>query len=281
MATHVKVDPGQADTSRNMSDALWGDCDWDRMLKNFGYGWHWKDDFLDAIPDVTTAERHGGYLWLDTGDSTITPGAVIGGVLQLLTTTDNEDVGLQLGSGAPFVIPANSTTGTRLWWEVRLKKSIITADKAGFFVGLAGEGALAANFIADAGDDFADEDLIGWWNLEGEATLDAICQKTGAAFDTIHDAPTLATLVADTYIKLGMTYNPDGLSNRKVIFWVNGVPIGGDSVGEASGDATVYLQDTTNFPGGEEMSPIIYQSAASGDDVTLSIDWIAYGQRAY
>jgi len=260
-----------ADQSAGPSSAIWYDFDMLECLRNPGYGYCWFDDFLDWEPETTTAERHGSYLVTKDASSTLTAAATVGGVVQLFTTADNEEAGMQLGSGAPFVIPAASTTGKKLWFEARIKKSVITASKGGFFVGLASEGACAADFIADGGADFADVDLLGFWNLEAETTMDIITQKTSAAFDTIGDA-TGGTLVADTWIKVGFKYDPEGPAGRKIVFYYDGVA-SASTVGEASGDATVYIQDTTNFPGGEEMSPIAHVKAGHADDLTISMDW--------
>ena len=238
------------------------------------------DDFL-GFEDPTTAKAYGKYLKLDTGDSTLGGSPEIGGALKLLVTTDNEDCGIKLGdaTSAPFVIPAASSSGKKLWFEARVKKSVITDSYGGFFVGLADETALAADFIADGGADFADNDLLGFWGDETDDTLGShvhiVTQKTGVAFDTIKD--TAATLVADTYVKLGMKYDPNAEAGKKITFYVDGVDVG-TYVGEDEGDATVYLGDTTNFPGGEEMAPICYLSAASGNDLSLYMDWWAVAQ---
>ena len=87
-------------------------------------------------------------------------------------------------------------------------------------------------------------------------------------FDQIIDA--VETLVADTYTRLGFVYDPDAPVKKKIRFYVNGVPQS-TYVGEASGDATVYIQDTTNFPGGEEMGPVIALKMASANDLTVTL----------
>lgn len=262
-----------ANTLRYPSPAIWNKLDSGLIAP--GRVLHWFDDFL-GVQDPTTAKAYGPYLMLDTGDSTIGGSPEAGGAIKLLVTTDNEDCGIKLGdaTSAPFVIPANSGSTGRLWFEARVKKSVITDSYAGFFVGLADETALAANFIADAGNDFADNDLIGFWCDETDDSVGShvhvVTQKTGAAFDTIID--TAATLVADTYIKLGFVYDPKASAANRITFYVDGVPQT-TYVGENSGDATVYLGDTTNFPGDEEMAPIAYISAASANDCSLYMDW--------
>lgn len=256
------------------SPIIWADCPWLEAINDPNVGYGWWDDFLAAMALPTTAEVHGGYLQLDTGDSTLTATAKVGGEIAILTTTDNEDAGIQLGSGAPFVIAAAAADGKKLWFEARYKKSAIAQALGGMFVGLASEAALAANFIADAGADFSDVDLIGFWNDETDDSVGShvhtVTQKTGAAFDTIED--TFDTLVADTYVKHGFIYDPDAAGAKRIRFFADGVE-SATTVGQASGDATVYCADTTNFPGGEEMSMIAYQSSASAADLVLTMDW--------
>lgn len=262
------------DTDRAPSPAIWADCPIEEIHR-LGIGWGFHDDFI-GFEDPTTAKAYGKYLKLDTGDCTLSGSPEKGGAIKLFGTTDNEDCGIKLGdaSSAPFLIPANSGSIGKLWFECRIKKSTIADAKAGFFVGLADEAALAANFIADAGNDFADNDLLGFWNDETDDSTGShvhiVTQKSGAAFDTIVD--TAAELAADTYVKLGFKYDPSAPADKRITFYVNGLDVG-TYVGENSGDATVYLGDTTNFPGGEEMAPICYLNMASTDDVSVYMDW--------
>ena len=278
----TKVEYKDNNSGNGMSPALWADCPRDEMAYDNNVGYFFSDDFL-GFEDPTTAKAYGKYLKLDTGDSTLGGSPEVGGAVKLLVTTDNEDCGIKLGdaTSAPFVIPANSVTGSgkKLWFEARIKKSVITNAYGGFFCGLADETALAADFLADAGADFGDNDILGFWGDETDDTLGShvhvVTQKTSAAFDTIID--TAATLVADTYVKLGMKYDPTAKAAQRIKFYVDGVEQS-TYVGEASGDATVYIQDTTNFPGGEEMAPMLYLSAASGNDLSLYMDWWAVAQ---
>lgn len=266
-----------ANSGNGPSPAIWADCPWVNAIDDPNVGYGWFDDFL-GLQDPTTAKAYGPYLMLDTGDSTITASPEVGGAVKILVTTDNEDVGIKLGdaTSAAFAIPANSATtpGRKLWFEARVKVSAITDAYGGMFVGLANEGALSANFIADAGNDFADQDLLGFWKDETDDStgshVHVVTQKTGADFDTIID--TVTELVADTYVKLGFVYDPEAPARKRIKFFVNGVEQS-TYVGETSTDATCYIRDTTNFPGGEEMNPIFYLSAASANDLSAYMDW--------
>jgi hypothetical protein len=258
------------------SPRIWADCPWDRQDPALGFGFF--DDFL-GFQDPTTAKAYGPYLILDTGDSTLSGDAQAGGACKLLVTTDNEDCGIKLGDAlsAPFKIPANSGSVGKLWFECRVKKNAITDNLGNFFVGLAEKDALAANFVADAANDFADKGLIGFWNMETDATagdsstIDLVCQKAGAGFDVIDDD--VARLVADTYMKLGFVYDPNAPKNKRIKFFIDGVEWQGAYVGEDAGDATVYLGDTTNFPGDVLLAPILYLSAGGASDMIVHMDW--------
>lgn len=267
------VDWNSHDTN-GPSRSLWWDCPIIRSLETGElYGFH--DDFLDYESTVTTVVNSHGTPTFE-GDCTMSGTANEGGELAIFGTTDNEEASLQRGGSdsAPYGIAAASTSGYKLWFEARVKKSAITNSLGGFFVGLAGENAAVADFMADGGADFSDVDLLGFWNDETDDSVGShvhvVTQKTSAGFDTIID--TVATLVADTYVKLGFKYDPDAPNGKKIAFFVDNTEQG-TYVGEASGDATVYIQDTTNFPGGEEMSPVIAIKMASGSDMTVAIDW--------
>ncbi len=262
------VDYRGYNTGAGPSPAIWADCDVLEMIRNPGKGYYFFDDFLDAIQDPTTAKIYGKYLCLDTGDSTITAASdVYGGAVKLLVTADNEDVGIRLGNGSAFCISDTAANAKKLWFEARVKSSVITNSYGSFFVGLTDETALAANFIADAGADFADNDLIGFWKDETDDSTGShvhfVYQITGQDFVTAID--TVAELEADTFIKLGFVYDPDAEAAKKIKIYVDGV------------EQTTYITATNiataTFPDGEEMSPMLYSSAASNNDLYTTMDW--------
>ena len=77
-------------------------------------------------------------------------------------------------------------------------------------------------------------------------------------------------LIVNNQQVLGFIYDPAAPDKRKIRFYVNGAQQT-TYVGEDSGDQTVYLGDTTNFPGGEEMNPGIAIKMASGSDMTVTL----------
>lgn len=254
--------------SGNGPSGFWEDCPVLQMLADPNVGYYFFDDFLDSFQDPTTTKIYGKYLCLDTGDCTLTATSdVLGGAVALLCTTDNEDCGIRLGTGSPFVISDRAASAKKLWFEARVKVNAITNSLFGAFVGLTDETALAANFIADAGNDFADKDLIGFWKDETDDSTGAhvhfVYQITGQDFVTKID--TVATLVANTFIKLGFVYDPAAEPTKRIKVYVDGV--------EQSTYVTATDIATATFPDGEEMAPMAYVSAASASDGILTMDW--------
>jgi hypothetical protein len=255
-------------TSRGPSPMLWKDCPWDQIIRDGSKGIAFFDDFVDSFQDPTTAKIYGKYACLDTGDSTITATNVAGGGVQLLVTTDNEDVGIRLGTGSPFVISDTAAAAKKLWFECRVKKSSIANTSAGgVFIGLANEDALAANFIADAAADFADNDYLGFWFPEADGDdVGLVYGITGQAPTTPTGLDSLDVIVADTYVKLGFFYDPDAAAAKRIKLYVNGL--------EYTTGVSATNIATATFPDGEEMNLMFYASAGNGgDDFTATMDW--------
>jgi hypothetical protein len=259
------------DTTAYPSPVIWADCPVNEIAHDPSTGFHYYDSFENYVSTATTVINASGYPVFE-GDSAID--GVAGssaGELAVKSTTNNEGASLQVGGtkGAPFVIPADSTGG-KLWFEARVKVNDISNDVGQLYIGLAGEAAGTADFGLGGGD-IGDFDVLGFLRHEEDGdTFDIITQKTSAGFDTIlADA---VTLVADTYIKVGFVYEPNGDNAKKIKFYTNGAELT-SYVGKASGDATVYLADSTNFPGGEEMSLLVSSHAESADDNIITVDW--------
>jgi len=255
------------------SKSIWADCPIAQIHEDPCIGYGIYDNFLDF---GATATAHLGLVY--EGSCTMGTAAKPGGGLAVFGTTDNEEAAIQRGAG--FVIAANKTdtTAKKLWFECCVKRSVIVTDKGAFFVGLAGEGAGIADFIADGGTDISDVDVLGFFSDPVDDVLGShihtITQKTGAAYDTIVD--TFATVVADTYVKLGFVYDPSDTGSfsdtQRIKFYLDGVEQS-TYVGEDDGDQTVYCGDTTNFPGGEEMGLLLAVKNQHADDFTTTLKW--------
>lgn len=262
-------------TAEKPSVEIWHDLNMTRVLNEPGYAIGFFDDFEPAGTMATTVVNAHGYPVIDATSATITGTSVAGGGLLLFNSTADEGLALQRGAitSAPFIIPAATVQGTskKLWFECCIKKELIANDLHGIFVGLAGANSSAVDHIDNAGTDLADVSCIGFWAKEADGDIwDAVCQKAAADFDDI--IADVATAVADTYIKLGFVYDPDAPVTKRIKFYVDGVEQS-TYVGEASGDATVYLRDTTNFPGAVGMSPLIASKDGDNADFDVTLKW--------
>lgn len=260
------------------SHALWGDCPWLEALEdnNIGYGKH--DDFVDYDTTATTVKNASGTPVFE-GDCTVLGTAAKHGEIALFGTSDNEEAALQQGgvNSAPYIISDTTADARKLWFEARVKKSLITDALGAFFVGLAGENSGVADFMADAGTDFADVDLIGFWNDPTEDSVsshvDFVFQITGTGFVTV--ISTVATLVANTYVNLGFKYDPDADITKRIKIYVDGVEQSTYVTGTATSPGIAHA----SFPDGEEMSPLIAIKQQSNNDMTVTMDWWRAFQR--
>jgi hypothetical protein len=219
------------------------------------YKWH--EDFIDGLRLPAASGSTAG--WKSSGDATYDLAAAagsIGGHIQTAPETgSNNEVYFQLGErGTETYIEYVKDSGLKSWVEFRMTLDSIT-NAANTFVGVASEGAAAANFIADAGDDFADVDLLGFvvWEADPDA-IDCTHQLTGGAFAD----PGLAGVpVAGTAFTLGLYF--DGAET--LTYYYNGSAV-----------QTADL-DTATFPTDEEMSPMIALKNGAAD-AGIDIDWI-------
>jgi len=240
MNTIIHRQNGTSNTDRKPSPAIWGDCPWrdindPRSLVD-GYARRWDFATFRTATNVNAAEAY----WADGLKCFGSDGAAIaaldaqGGGITLSSDGDNE--GVSLGQMVyPFQI---SRSTKKLWFECRLKTSTIADTKHGFFVGLIDSSALSATVpIASAGT-LADENFVGWHRLEGDGDkVDAVYKADGVTQVTVEaDAVTLA---ADTWVKLGMKWDPE--DSYKLKFYADNLLI--DSYTMASADGTDFPND--------------------------------------
>jgi len=219
--------------------------------------YQWFEDFIGPVTLPVATGAAGG--WAATGDATYDVKAAagsVGGQIQLAPeTATNNEVYFQLGElGTETYIEYVKSSGLKSWVEFRVAYTSIT-NAANVFIGLAEEGAAAADFIHDDGNDYADKDLLGFviWEADPNA-IDCNHQKAGGAFA---DAGLAAVPVAGAFLTLGLYF--DGVETLS--FYYNGAVV-----------QTADL-DTVTFPTDEELSPIIALKNGA-NDAALQIDWI-------
>lgn len=214
--------PGSADTLDQVSRAIWEDCDFTRLVNgNGGRARHWA--VLNAIGQFSVDT-------IGTGSPTLTYPNVDKGEMLLTAPSAAAGDGAQLYHGASnsgaFITPSSTN---KIWFEARVKVSQIATPQQ-VFVGLAQVGASGVN---------------GLWSgtTNGQLILNAIGFKTPTAAATAvlgtitQNGVTesgnseinagVKTLVADTYVKLGLKLdnyvNGAGTAVQRVQFFVDGV----------------------------------------------------------
>ena len=270
--------------SRGLSTSIWQDYKF--IGGDFGdpsrIGFFF-DDFADAgnwaDGDAVKYAIHIDATGTIVADPTVT---LLEGEFGVLRFThdggDNDQLSMQMGGNVGNLVKIDDTAGENgvVAFECRVKCATITTGDLRLFFGLAEEGCSADNAIfADADATFGDKDYIGFMIKEADgASLIRVFHKASGTQDA---QDTGADMVADTWIKLGFVYDPNEASGRLIRFFVNGEEC--TNSGATRCDST-DLADDTNFPAGEEMSPIILLKCGSTAAATdyLHVDWWAVGQ---
>jgi hypothetical protein len=257
-----------ADTSASPSKAIWGDCPVLDMTLDPSVGIHYYDDFMEfpilATPTITTEAglgyrglkafgSSGGTLTMPTADDQA------GGIV-LTESDDNEGISI-----AQIQLPFNIiNTGPKFWFEARIKTNTIANTKHGFFLGLMGSQTLSATVPIAAAGTLADNNFVGFHRLEGDGDyVDTVYKADGVTQVTVDtDAQ---VLVADTFIKLGMVFEP---RTQLLTFYADGVPLAetlaADVLGATAG---------TDFPNDAQMGLCYALLCASNDDAVGTMSW--------
>lgn len=263
-------------TDRGPSPALWGDCPFDDILSDLNVGYGFSDDFMSYGKTVPTTEGTFGVYkaFTSTGGRLADTVGGLGGQLGIDSDGDDEGASIQCGS-APFRI---SNSDKALWFEARVKISSIANTKADMFVGLMELAALTATvpITATTGTTgsgqaaMADQNLVGWLHPGGAITANGgstgspIYKANGVTAVAVQAAP--ATFVADTFIKLGMKWEPKADGSAGILsFWVNGAK-----------QTTTYTMATaagTDFPNDVYLSPVFAILNTAASVTTGTIDW--------
>lgn len=218
-------------TDRGPSAGVWGDCPVTiQDLRNDPtLGWFFDDDFTDfGLPGTQTTEINlGRYKVYNTGagkvitDSmpTATGTATRGGIISMLCDTagDQSVIGTH---ACPFSL--NASAG-KLWFEGRIATTSIATNMTHIFFGLGNNADVtfgAAIPLADADATGTAVALAGFTRLEdGLGVLNTSYTDEAASYT--HVQTSAGSIAANTWIKLGMKFDPNGGSNC-LSFYVNG-----------------------------------------------------------
>jgi hypothetical protein len=219
-----------------------------------------KDDLASLAAKVNLALNQSGapYKMFRSAGGTIVPADERAGVITLSSDGDNE--GAIIGTSMlPFQIDRDLG---RFACEFRIKTSTITDTKHGFLLGLMDTASFSATVPIAAAGTLADENFVGFHRLEGDGDyVDTVYKADGVTQVTVKaDAK---VLVADTFIKLGMRFNPEDNILR---FYANGV--------ELPDTKTIPTADGTDFPNDVRMGLFFAVLNATGTTPgNSSIDW--------
>ena len=249
---------------RGQSWSIWGNCPSNEIMEDHSVGRFIDDDFLGFNGLVTTnvGKYTGGWQSYETTGASIVPLADAthgrNGLIRIgCTGADNylAQMVSQGNVGTCARIDTSANGGTKLWLETRVRPLAITGGSwfFGFHTTAAGNGEIitASEAMYTTAVNF-----VGFWNTVG-AALQAV-YATGAAV-TVNTA-TAKTMVAGTWYKLGMSYDPDiGFK-----WFVDGVQVG-----------TTVAASATNFPDALDLAIAYAITTSVGlTTVALDADWV-------
>ncbi len=222
-----------ASSTREPTPIIWADCPVADIQENPVKGFHVYDDFLNIglIPVETTQIAYPPYKVYATASAAVAPVQTInsvilgtGGVMGFQVAADND--GLSLAQPYPHAyITGNKANGGKLWFEAQIAVSTIASNTIGWFLGLAetDKWALSATIPFNAASASLNNGAagIGFFGDEaGVGVYRSAVTDRATSFTSIN--ATLGTMVAYTFVKLGMVYDPEGGADA-IKFYVNGV----------------------------------------------------------
>jgi hypothetical protein len=254
------------DTDRGPSKAVWKDLNVLELIADPSKGCYFFDDFMSIpITPATTEGNFGQYAQFSDTGGTVTDGATLGGAISIGSDGDNEGCSIRT-LVAPYQLVS---TGKDFWFEARVKSSTIADTKHNIFIGLMENTALTATVPITAAGAIADKNLVGFFRPE---TARTVAGTGGAIMNTCYKADSVTavnvqtdaiTLVADTYIKLGMKFQA---KTGLLTFFSNGVA--------CSTTKAVPVSGGTDFPSDTKMGLVFaVLNATASTPGTSTIDW--------
>lgn len=254
-----------AASARLPSPNIWGDCPLEAIRNGGVDGFIFEDDFIRGFitPTITTLIDVNEYSCFGSAGATLTFDDVSGGAIVLTEATDNESISISTEQH-PFWL--NSSKGD-LWFEARIKTSTITTAEQAFLVGLMDTTAQSAVVPITATGTIADLNFVGFHKPEANTTaFDASYRADGVAAVEVN--ADIGTLVADTYVKLGMKFTA---VNNTLAFYVNNAKqTSTKELGAAAG---------TDFPDDIGLAPVLAMTLANSAAETMTMDWWRCVQR--
>ena len=262
--------PSSAQT-RGLSSRIWGRLPIKNWSVGLGGGRFFFDDFMNH-PAHVSAQTIGNYAsYIDTGVTLKQSATEATGAIEVAgNDADNDDGSIISGGGAGGMVALDATGAGRVAFECRIKKADIDDNGLSFFVGLSEESSQANNALTDDSGVVADKDFIGFSVLADDGdSLDFTWKKAG---QTVQVHANIATMAADTYMKMGFLYDPAHPDDKKIkIFIDNGV--------EESVYVTKTQLEAATFPDDEELCLFLATKMMSTTTTArlAQLDWWALG----
>lgn len=252
----------QSDTGRRASASVFQQCPMQAIRNRTKSGIIIDDDFDSFYP---TASRYV----ISGTSATVAPVLAQTGGEVVITCTNSANGeaylgdGIKLGSFAEII----SNSPNPLWYETRIKTNDITNGV--IFAGLAKSTDVAAAMWADTTLVPATTvSAVGFRTLLATPSrLDCFYMDDAAA---VVYATGAATLVAGTYVKLGIRFDGNAINGGKnlIHFFVNGVEIAQITTGNMGVAATA-----TTFPDSIGLSPFWGCKTNASASIAVTLDW--------
>ena len=219
---------------RNYSPNIWSDCPYLEILEGKRNGIIFDDDLLDFVVAATqtTAVTQGRYTaycatagtWHADNMPTSATAAVAGAGGGISGLCDTDGDAMAIGTYASPFILTTTMTG-KLWFEARIATTSILTNMGQLFLGLCENRIAAYSATVPLGNaDTANTTnaMIGFNRKEdGLGVLNTMYADHSATITYVQESAN-TTLAANTWIKLGMKFDPTD-SARCVRFYVDNV----------------------------------------------------------
>lgn len=279
------------DTTSRVSPQIWSNCPFDEVESGFhpGYARHWEFVGFKPSTNVNAAEAYwsdglmvfgsNGAVVTAGSDPTVGTGTVAANAFGTVAIgSDGDDEGCVIRQpGAPIKLSGPNSAITarsgRFWFEWRGKVSTVSDVQADCYVGLVEDVAATATVpITATGGTLADKNLVGFHRranaTSGNGAL--IYPVYKADGQTVAYGTTTQAITADTYVKLGLIYEP---TDNTIKWFGNGLQLLNYAVLATQGNP---------FPNDILMGAVIaILNAAGSISPTITSDWMRICQIPY
>jgi hypothetical protein len=254
------------------SPALWGDAPRiEEYWTHPSIGYHWWDDFENFADHVSDQDVQRYASYIDTGVTfkQLTGTAGVGGAIELAGNDADNDEGVLSTHGPAFMVSDTAAQAKKLWFEARFKKASIANNALAIFLGLAfdhGSSEKLSKTLCLTDDDGAlgAFSYLGFHvdQANGDA-IDAVYKAEGQA-QTVNKAG-IHVPVADTYVKLGLKYDPLASAAKRIKWYVDGV--------EQSTYVTATQIAAATFPDAEPLALVWCGKVGTGAESKAQMSW--------